>query len=441
MNPQSASTRQLVDEFKRRVVQAAPQPEDPLAALCAKNLRDLKPFGSELLNTLEAALESFIQAPKEEAPSKSLEAALVAVYRFGLAWEDSLIRNRAIELLQLCEEGCHTADDHNLLRVSRLALYQLSLKLNSDQVADIALDAPRITPDADAVEYHRQLDLAVPRHLLIESEHVLDVVEEAAGSVLVGGACSKLLKSHLAGQPHEDLLSFRDLHHLSQSLVNSFVLLIPSLRRNLDELDLQMNIPAADIIDNLSWVARAAVFERDHKQYATPRERAKARATDPDECALHSMKDLAWVGLAVLLDPKCSWADEVGYERKQMIEHARRVLHDDKQLNRNYSNRVGLTFFLSAVDQSPLAKNNWQQCLSKLVATLRNMAPASRDLPPPGDCLAAAMAWWLRTPHEDALWGLQPPASPSILKQAFWGRITHPLVQSYLYRALQEQLR
>jgi hypothetical protein len=430
-----ASTRQLVDEFKSRVVRGNEDPEVPLAALCTKNLRDLQPYGTELLDNLGAAIEAFAQNPSDDALAKSLEASLVAVYRFGLGWEDSLIQSRATELLQVCEVSCRATGADFLLRTTRLTLYQLALKLNTHQVVDIVLDAPKISRDGKDIEYNRQLDLASPRHLLVESDHVLDVLEDAASSVAMGARCFGALKGQLAGHPHAQLLSFEDLRHLSQSLVNSFVLLIPALRRNLDELDLEMDIPAPQIVDSLSWMARASFYER--SQQHSPAQTGAEPSTDHEP--IRAIKDLAWVGLAVLLDPRCSWADELGYERQQMVEYARTILREDLHLKRNDSNRVGLTFFLSAVDRSPLARHNWQQCLSKVVATMRNLAPSSKDMPPPGDCLAAAMAWWLRTPHEDALCEMQPPASPTILRQAFWGRITHPLVQSYLYRALQEQ--
>jgi hypothetical protein len=439
MNQQSASTKQLVDEFKRRVSQAAPQPDDPLSALCTRNLRDLKPFGGELLDTLEAAHEAFAQNPSEPALAQSLEAALVAVYRFGLAWETSLIRERAIELLQVCEDSCQAVGKEGLLRVARLALYQLSLKLDADQVAEIALVTPKATTESQAIEYHRQLDLALPRHILVESDHVLDIAEDAAGSIMMGRVFSHVLKNQLSGSINDSLLPFSELHHLTQSLVNSFVLLIPALRRNLGELNFTIDIPAGDMVDTLAWVAKAAFFERARKSTQSQQGKEGDGKTNPEQLALYAIKDLAWVGLAVLLDPKCSWADELSYERKDLIEYARGVLRDDQELNRAYSNRVGLTFFLSTADASPLAKHDWQSCLSKLVLTMRNLAPSSKVMPTPGDCLAAAMAWWLRTPHEDALWAMTPPASPAILKQAFWGRVTHPMVQSYLYRALEEQ--
>jgi hypothetical protein len=433
MSPRVPSTKQIVNEFRNRVALGDASAQDPFAALTTQTMRQVRPFATELLETFKTAVKEFGNDPQNDGRSTCLLYSLFGIFHFGLGWSRELIQGDVYDSLVGCSELSRELQADSFFRPLRLSFGQLSLKLKPEQIRE-AFDnqVAHVEKSEDELLYYG-IDFSNLRHQLLETEDDIGLLEDAASGFDVGLKGLAVLRQYLAGELGDGSLSYSELERLGRDVAHMIVLVMPALSRVTSELGYEFEFPARPVVDSLDWIARAAVHDR--------RDSGAQDFPDSDRelSALLAIKDLAWIGLSVILHPQYPWGEDVADERKHLLDYARRLVADDSRYGRKYSNRIGATFFLASVAPRSASMIDQRVLWGKLVETFSKLSASSPGLPPTGDAIAAAMAWWLRTPQEEALLRLHPPASQSVIKEAFWGHVSDPITQSFLFRILEEQ--
>jgi hypothetical protein len=442
MNLHTASPEQLAREFQRRIEHRDNLVTDPLVQLEKSSLSHIAPLGEYFFDALEAAKEQHSISNADFEASRRLDAALMAIHRYGLSWDPRLLQDRGFELLSQLYEASDSVTRSSLTPAIITVISHLSPKLRIDQITQL-LERERNREEisendagAVAVDVYSQLAMTSPRQLFLKHAGQYVAADELSRGFEIASMALNDVTERLSDSAASRDLSFPIAFRNAQGAICAVSLLIPELLSVGGELDEQLLDDVMSLTDSLSWMVEAGVlsdpdFFVKHSRIGEPL--AGMLFSSLNECRMAS-----WAALSLLLNPETPWAENFTPTRERLCQRAMNILQHYHDRGSSEPGRVAIELFLATAD---LHIRSDETALANLRAKLLGILESYNDrgVPPyQVDGLTAAVVAW-QTVNQGDLDDLFVKELRLSSRSALQGRLFSPRIQEFLVRAAEEE--